>query len=548
MVDQINDRDIKFLDRSPPHFSEEEARRIARDLFDLTGDFNPLSSERDQNFHIRTGKGAGYVLKLSNADEDPGVIDFQIQALWHIEQQNPELSIPRVVRAKDGAPFTITHNSKGVQHIARVLTYLPGVLLDDLTVTLGLWSSVGKIAGSIDLALRGFFHPFARQEHPWDITRCAELRPHTSHISDATARRNIEGVLDHMITEILPQLKRTRHQVIHADIHAKNIVTDPDRPGYIAGILDFGDMIFAPTVVEAAIAADVEGVPDDELIGSLCALVAGYDSVLPLEEEEIDLLYDLVLARLAVTATIIAWRKVMTPDQPDYIHESEAPCWETIEDLLTSGRAQVRASLRRTCLFPPYCPVEGAGVGPEDGPDDTDRLMARRRQVLGARLGHFYERPLHVERGHGPWLYSAQGKPFLDAYNNVPVAGHCHPHVVKAIVRQTAALNTNTRYLYSSILDYAERLVDLLPGDLSVCVFVNSGSEANDIAWRMAQFITEQRGGLVMEDAYHGITEAVAALTFSNLKRGPAPHVQTLTSPDPYRGNYRYGEPALAAR
>ena len=163
-------------------------------------------------------------------------------------------------------------------------------------------------------------------------------------------------------------------------------------------------------------------------------------------------------------------------------------------------------------------------------------------------LSLFYDQPLHVERGRGPWLYSAQGKPFLDAYNNVPVAGHCHPHVVKAIARQTAALNTNTRYLYGSILNYAERLVSLLPGDLSVCVFVNSGSEANDIAWRMAQFITGQRGALVMEDAYHGITEAIADLTPSNLKRGLAPHVQTLMSPDPYRGKYRYGEPDLAER
>jgi 4-aminobutyrate aminotransferase-like enzyme/Ser/Thr protein kinase RdoA (MazF antagonist) len=552
LVDQNNDRDIKFLNRNPPRFSEDEARRIARDLFDLTGDFSPLSSERDQNFRIRTGKGEGYVLKLSNAEEDPGVIDFQTKALMHIEQQDPALPIPRVVRAKNGNPFTTAGDGSGNQHIIRVLTYLPGVVLDDVTITPALRRNVGKIAGRMDLALRGFFHPYARQEHPWDITRCAELRPHTFHIADAPARRNIEDVLDHMITDILPRLKRTRHQVIHADVHAKNTLTDPDRPDSITGILDFGDMIFGPIAAEVAIAADVEGVSNDDLTDSLCALVAGFDSVLPLEEEEIDLIYDLVLARLAVTATIIAWRKVMTPDQPDYIHESEAPCWKTIDNLLTRGRAQVRASLRRTCLFPPYCPIGGAGDGPKDGPifglDDTDRLLARRRQVLGTRLGHFYEQPLHVERGRGPWLYSAQGKPFLDAYNNVPVAGHCHPHVVKAIARQTAALNTNTRYLYSSILNYAERLVDLLPGDLSVCVFVNSGSEANDIAWRMAQFITGQRGALVMEDAYHGITEAIANMTPSNLKGGLAPHVQTLLSPDPYRGNYRYGEPDLAER
>ncbi|MGB3717254.1 MAG: aminotransferase class III-fold pyridoxal phosphate-dependent enzyme [Candidatus Promineifilaceae bacterium] len=544
MVDQINDRDIKFLDRNPPQFSEDEARRVAGDLFDLTGDFRPLKSERDLNYRIRTGNGEGYVLKLSNADEDPGVIDFQTQALWHIEQQDPALPVPRVVRAKDGAAFTTVGDGRGTQHIVRVLTYLPGVILDDVTLTPALWHNVGKIAGRMDLALRGFFHPYARQEHPWDITRCAELRPHTYHIADDTARQNIEDVLDHMATNILPRLKRLRHQVIHADVDANNTLTDLDQPDSITGIIDFGDMIFAPIVAEVAIAADVAGVTNDNLIESLCAVVAGYDSVLPLEEEEIDLVYDLVLARIAATATIIAWRKVMRPDQPDYIHESEAPCWETIDNLLTRGRAQVRAHLRGICLFPPYCPIDSADVTP----DDTDRLLARRRQVLGARLSHFYSQPLHVERGRGPWLYSAQGKPFLDAYNNVPVVGHCHPHVVKAIARQTAALNTNTRYLYGSILNYAEHLVSLLPGDLSVCVFVNSGSEANDIAWRMAQFISGQRGALVMEDAYHGITEAIADLTPINLNRSLAPHVQTLMSPDPYRGKYRYGEPDLAER
>ncbi|UCG25102.1 MAG: aminotransferase class III-fold pyridoxal phosphate-dependent enzyme, partial [Chloroflexota bacterium] len=543
MANQIKNRDIKFLDRNPPRFSEDEARRIAHDLFGLAGDLRPLKSERDQNFRLRTGNGEGYVLKLSNADEDPGVIDFQIQALGHIEQQDPRLPVPRVVRARDGAASAMAGDGRGTQHIARVLTYLPGVTLDNVALTPALWRDVGKIAGRMDLALRGFFHPFARQEHPWDITRCPELRPHTGHIADAAARQNIEDVLDHMATDILPRLKRQRHQVVHADIDSNNTLADPDRPDKITGIIDFGDMVYGPTVVEVAIAAH-DSVSSDDFTESLCAVVAGFDSILPLEEEEIDLVFDLVLARLAATATIIAWRKVMRPGQPDYIHESEAPCWEAIEALLTRGRAQVRASLRKTCLFPPFCPIDKA----DDEPDDSDKLLARRRQVLGARLSHFYSQPLHVERGRGPWLYNAQGERFLDAYNNVPVAGHCHPHVVKAIARQTAALNTNTRYLYGSILNYAERLVSYLAGNLSVCVFVNSGSEANDIAWRMARFTTGRRGALVMEDAYHGITEAIADLTPSTLKRGLAPHVQTLMSPDPYRGRYRYGEPDLAER
>jgi Ser/Thr protein kinase RdoA (MazF antagonist) len=323
----FNNREIKFLDRDPPHFSEEEARRIARELYDLTGNFKSLKSERDQNFRIRMKNGESYVLKLSNAGEDLGVIDFQCQALWHIERQDPELGVPRVVRTKEGDAFTTISHDKGTQHIVRVLTYLPGVILNDVPSTAALWRSVGKIAGRMDLALLGFFHPYARQEHPWDITLCAQLQPHTHHIADDAARKNIENVLGHMTTNILPRLKRLRHQVIHADIDGNNTLTDPDHLDSVTGIIDFGDMIFAPTIIEAVIAADVEGVPDHDLIDSIGSVVAGFDSIVPLEEEEIDLVYDLVLGRLAITATIIAWRKVMTPDQPDYIHESEEPCW-----------------------------------------------------------------------------------------------------------------------------------------------------------------------------------------------------------------------------
>ena len=97
-------------------------------------------------------------------------------------------------------------------------------------------------------------------------------------------------------------------------------------------------------------------------------------------------------------------------------------------------------------------------------------------------------------RGHGAWLIDVSGRAYLDAYNNVPHVGHCHPAVVEAIARQAATLNTNTRYLYESVLDYAERLTATMPASLRVSMFVCSGSEANDLAWRLAKAHTEQRG------------------------------------------------------
>jgi len=132
---------------------------------------------------------------------------------------------------------------------------------------------------------------------------------------------------------------------------------------------------------------------------------------------------------------------------------------------------------------------------------------------MGAGAELFYEKPLHLVRGEGVWLYDPQGHAYLDVYNNVPHVGHSHPTVVRAIQRQAAISATNTRYLHGKILDYAEQLTARCPGHLDACIFVNSGSEANDVAWRLARFATGNDGGVVVAHAYHGITTAVAALT-----------------------------------
>jgi 4-aminobutyrate aminotransferase-like enzyme len=160
----------------------------------------------------------------------------------------------------------------------------------------------------------------------------------------------------------------------------------------------------------------------------------------------------------------------------------------------------------------------------------TEDIRLRRQRLLGAGAELFYEQPLHIVRGEGVWLYDAAGVPYLDVYNNVPHVGHAHPAVVRAVQGQAATLATHTRYLHEAILDYAERLTARMPGHLDACIFVNSGSEANDVAWRIARSATGHEGGLVMEYAYHGITHAVAALT-PKTGQSQDPRVATLEPP-----------------
>jgi 4-aminobutyrate aminotransferase-like enzyme len=147
------------------------------------------------------------------------------------------------------------------------------------------------------------------------------------------------------------------------------------------------------------------------------------------------------------------------------------------------------------------------------------------------------------------WLIDASGRSYLDAYNNVPQVGHCHPTVVQALAQQAATLNTNTRYLYESAIEYAERLTATMPGDLSVCMFVCSGSEANDLAWRLAKAHTGNAGAIVIEDAYHGTTDAVYELSPAEQGEGRplAEYVDAVPAPDGYRGKFRKDDPQYAA-
>ena len=146
-------------------------------------------------------------------------------------------------------------------------------------------------------------------------------------------------------------------------------------------------------------------------------------------------------------------------------------------------------------------------------PTEDRELIARREKALGPAYRLFYEEPLHIIRGEGVWLWDKQGRRYLDAYNNVASMGHCHPRVVQAITAQSAVLNTHTRYLHDSIVTYAERLLATMPDALGHMMFACTGSEANDLALRIARRVTGRQGVIITRLAYHGVTESVSELS-----------------------------------
>ncbi len=178
--------------------------------------------------------------------------------------------------------------------------------------------------------------------------------------------------------------------------------------------------------------------------------------------------------------------------------------------------------------------------------DASNSLIERRKRLLGKAYRLFYDQPVHIVRGEGVWLYDADGRKYLDVYNNVPHVGHCHPRVVEAIHRQAQTLNTHTRYLHETVLDYAEQLTARFPAGLDIAMFACTGTEANELALRLARSVTGNDGMIVTEHAYHGNSWAIAQITSCYTtadKRGD--NIVTVPTPDMFRGLHA-GDPAAA--
>ena len=168
--------------------------------------------------------------------------------------------------------------------------------------------------------------------------------------------------------------------------------------------------------------------------------------------------------------------------------------------------------------------------------ESINTLLERRKKLLGPNVATFYEEPLHLVKAEGVWLWDSDGRKYLDCYNNVPHVGHCHPKVVEAICRQAATLNIHTRYVHELVLDYIERLIATMDAPLSTAAMTCTGSEANDLALRVARAVTGKTGIIATDHTYHGNTLAVSQLSTTSRPAGPAfDNIRFVPAPDSYR-------------
>ncbi|MDR0346142.1 MAG: aminotransferase class III-fold pyridoxal phosphate-dependent enzyme, partial [Nocardiopsaceae bacterium] len=508
-----------------PAFDEQAALAVLRDAFGTDGTLVPLAGERDQNFRADTADGQRFLLKISNPADARGTLDMQAAALRQIERADPGLPVMRPLPAAAGQPWVQVPGPDGRGYPVRLFTFLPGRTAAAPALTPGAIRSFGKMTARLGRALRGFFHPAADYEVLWGLQHALKLRPLLAHISDPGRQAQVRRVLDRYQARVAPALPGLRAQVIHGDMSLDNVLLDEDLR--VSGIVDFGDMTHAPLVCDLAVAvADVLHGRGDA-IAAAETLIGGYASVTPLEDEEAELLADLVAARLAAEVTITAWRRGLYPGNMAYSASGEPGARDFLDRIEAAGADAVRRRFRHAALGLPYRPVP------------TGELLARRQRVL-PRSPLFYSRPVHLVRGEGVWLRDPSGRRYLDCYNNVPVAGHSHPAVARAVAAQQRLLATHSRYLHEAVVELSERLRATLPPSLDAVLLVNSGSEANDLAWRIARAATGRGGAIVTAGAYHGLTEATHALSPEEWAAGEKPpQVATVPAPDRFRGRYR---------
>ncbi|MEZ5291511.1 MAG: aminotransferase class III-fold pyridoxal phosphate-dependent enzyme [Vicinamibacterales bacterium] len=518
---------MSLIDHPRPAFPPEAARRLLVDHFGLDGEVSSLDSERDQNLLVASPGGA-VVFKIVNAAEPPDAVAFQTALLLHVAAHGADLPLPRIVPSTTGAAIAHAVGPTGERHALRVVTYLEGAPLGTCGGgTVEALRDLGRVLGRLDAVLGSFGHPGAFREFDWSIRQTLRSRGRLPAIRDERRRALVAAHLDRFEQVVVPAMPRLRHSVIHNDANDWNVLAAPSSDR-ITGLIDVGDAVFAPTVTEAAIAAAYAILAGDDAVARARAVVAGYHEALPLTDEEVDLVPDLMAARLAISVSVAASRRAVSDDP--YLFVSEAPAWRALEWLAADGASTLRHVLRADCR------TARAALPPRL---DDAALAEARRRLLPPNLSLSYRTPLHIVSGQDVWLTAADGRRYLDCYNNVAHVGHGHPRIVAALAAQAAVLNTNTRYLHENVVAYAERLRATLPPGLDTFFFVNSGSEANDLALRIARTATGRHGVVVLDWAYHGHTQALIEISPYKYKRrggrGRSPFVTELPLPDVYR-------------
>lgn len=335
-----------MLDAAPPAVTVRDAERLVHRHYGDRVTAEPLVSERDRNFLLSDPDGGRSVLKIANAAEDRRFTECQIAVLRHLEKAAGQVvRVPAIVPTRDRRDFFML-DGEGGTHLARRVTWLAGEPVAEAGPAMPPARDLGVALAHLDRALADFTHSGQHPVLPWDLRRAPDLRVCLPLITDAGPRRLLVDVLDGFETRALPRFAALPAQVIHHDANPANILV---HGGRISGIIDFGDMLHAPRIAELAVAAAYLRATDGDPLTLTVPLVDGYRSVIRLEDAEIEVLPDLLMARLATTVLLLARRRRGEPAADAWLtanDTSEANALPFLSRLAAQGPERLAVRLR----------------------------------------------------------------------------------------------------------------------------------------------------------------------------------------------------------
>ena len=731
---------------------------------DLT--LSRLDGEYDLNFCT----DQGYVVKVMRAGCDVGLVGMQCGAMRAVADAG--LPVPSVVPSISGADYMVIDDVDGQARLVWVISLLAGdCVARFMPRSDGLMYDLGAKAAALDVALDGFLHDYLLRDFKWNLLQAGWIKGSMDAVIDAVRSEILDDVVERF-DGIVKQLAALPQAAIHNDLNDYNVLASAsvDRAPHISGIIDFGDMVMGPRVVELATAGAYAVLDRDDPLDALAALVAGYHGVSALSVAEVDLIYPALCMRLAVSVVNSTIEAMENPDDP-YVVISQRPAWRFLElgldadfvavklravcglpvvdnaarliayldsergnfaplfgchlddapigDLSVAGSVTPRnpfdlgsaeaavigtdkdadywigkygeprliytsdafragplkSANRRSIhlavdvfadaghqMFAPldgvvevvencdwhldyggvvilrhvtpdgdtfytlyghldptvvdelsvgqvinageaFCclgtPAQNGGWAPhvhfqlaisitgmgDDWPgvadpdqmdlwgamcpnpaallnlsDDRvayqrleyDKILHDRRTHFGENLKLSYDEPVMFLRGWQHHLFDEMGRTYLDAYNNVPHVGHAHPRIQAVAADQLMRMNSNTRYLHPAQVEFSEQILATMPDELSVCYFVNSGSEANELALRLARVHSGGHDIITPDHGYHGNTNAAIAMSAYKFNKpngvGQADWVHLVDVADDYQGAYGRDDPERGAK
>lgn len=347
-----------------PSFSIEEAAALARELYGVRGQASALPSERDQNFLLLDQCGEKFVLKIANALEDRATLEAQRQAMEFVAEHAPPTQ--RVAPTLSGDFLVEVRSSSGVTHLARMVTWLPGVPLGAVKRrSPELLRDLGRRVGQIDRALAAFDHPAIHRDFHWDLANgLSVIREYQPLIADSEMREMVVAIADEFEREVAPTLPRLRKSAIHNDANDYNVIVGGGCDLYsknqrVAGLIDFGDLIYSFTIGDLAIAIAYAILDKPDPLAAAAEIVRGYHAERAPTEDEIAALFGLIRLRLCVSVCIAAHQQRQRPDD-DYLGVSQRPIRDTLPKLARIHPRFAEAVFRRACglaLTPDTKPV-----------------------------------------------------------------------------------------------------------------------------------------------------------------------------------------------